>query len=332
MPFTTQPVAQTRRTSAKRFRYVLAGILSIAGLAVVAQLLWFNWWSQPEEPEQVTIKPAPSMGSYELPPPPDPEIVQVQVPAASGGRPPREQAVERPMQRVQATRRAEQRRAPRQLPRLKQVAWNIGQQELPNTGFRDGRRDKFAEGCALRPGVSFIPAKLVTAVNSEVEGQIVAEVMSPVYSPDYGYENKELVPRGTRLVGMLDKGERGLTLDRRRVNVAWTDMTMPGGRQIHLGRAFQAAADGSAGLGGRVDQRWGEVFVYAALATVFNILQRSAINNDNEYVDSAQREASRTLGDVGETVLDKSLDWEPIIVIDAGTQVRVLVNETLQVC
>jgi type IV secretory pathway VirB10-like protein len=133
--------------------------------------------------------------------------------------------------------------------------------------------------------------------------------MSNVYSPDAGYENKVLIPAGTRAVGVVDKGPRGaLTFDRRRIDIAWTDMTLPGGRQVFLGRAFDASVDGSAGTGGIVEHRYGELVVYATLSTVFNVLQRGAFTGDNAFVADVQQETSRTLGDIGETVLERSLD------------------------
>ena len=79
---------------------------------------------------------------------------------------------------------------------LSEVQLRIGEAQPEQDWYQDGRLTKMAEGCALRPGVSIIPAKLITAINSEIEGQVVAESTSTVYSPDVGYENKPLVQQG----------------------------------------------------------------------------------------------------------------------------------------
>jgi type IV secretory pathway VirB10-like protein len=329
MALITRPQATTKR-SARRFRWVLGGVTALVGAAIVGQLWWSQLWRSDEEPERPEIREpiARHFEDYDLPEPPEPEIVEVQVPVT-------QPAPEVPQERAQPprvqARRTEQVR-PRQLPRLGGFSWRASVELVP-AGYRDGRVEMLGEGCALRPGASVIPAVLLTAVNSEIPGQVIASVMSNVYSPDAGYENKVLIPSGTRAVGVVDKGPRGeLTFDRRRIDIAWTDMTLPSGRQIFLGRAFDASVDGSAGTGGVVEHRYGELVLFATLSTVFNVLQRGAFAGDNAFVADAQRETSRTLGDIGETVLERSLDWEPVIKIPAGTQVRIMVNETLQVC
>jgi len=329
MALLTRPQATTK-LSARRFRWVLGGVTVLVGAAIVGQLWWSQLWHSDEEPERPDIREpiARHFEDYDLPEPPEPEIVEVQVPVT-------QPAPEVPQERAQPpqvqARRAEQVR-PRQLPRLGGFSWRASV-ELEPAGYRDGRVEMLGEGCALRPGASVIPAVLLTAVNSEIPGQVIASVMSNVYSPDAGYENKVLIPAGTRAVGVVDKGPRGeLTFDRRCIDIAWTDMTLPSGRQVFLGRAFDASVDGSAGTGGVVEHRYGELVVFATLSTVSNVLQRGAFAGDNAFVADAQRETSRTLGDIGETVLERSLDWEPVIRIPAGTQVRIMVNETLQVC
>jgi type IV secretory pathway VirB10-like protein len=329
MALLTRPQA-TRKRSARRFRWVLGGVTALVGAAIVGQLWWSQLWRSDEEPERPDIREpiVRHFEDYDLPEPPEPEIVEVQVPVT-------QPAPEVPQERAQPPRVQAQRAdqvLPRQLPRLGGFSWQASV-ELEPAGYRDGRVEMLGEGCALRPGASVVPAVLLTAVNSEIPGQVIASVMSNVYSPDAGYENKVLIPAGTRAVGVVDKGARGeLTFDRRRIDIAWTDMTLPSGRQVFLGRAFDASVDGSAGTGGVVEHRYGELVLFATLSTVFNVLQRGAFTGNNAFIADAQRETSRTLGDVGETVLERSLDWEPVIKIPAGTQVRIIVNETLQVC
>jgi type IV secretory pathway VirB10-like protein len=330
MALITRPRATTKR-SARRFRWVLGSVTALVGAAIVAQLWWSQLWRSDKEPERPDVREpiVRHFEDYDLPEPPEPEIVEVQVPVTQPAPEAPQEREQRP--RVQA-RRAEQRPRPPQLSRHPGFSWRVSVAVEP-VGYRDGRVEMLGEGCALRPGASVIPAVLLTAVNSEIPGQVIASVMSDVYSPDAGYENKILIPTGTRVVGVVDKGPGGeLTFDRRRIDIAWTDMTLPGGRQIFLGRAFDASVDGSAGTGGVVEHRYGQLVVFATLSTVFSVLQRGTFAGDNAFIADAQRETSGTLGDIGETVLERSLDWEPVIKIPADAQVRILVNETLQVC
>lgn len=331
--FRTQPqAAEARRKGGRFFQIVFSVLFGIILTAVLGTALVALWLRQPSPPPEPEVRPATGrMPDYEaIAEPPPPQIVErrVEVPV--------ETVVETevPGPAPLAPVQAEPERDP---IRLGDVAWNIETQPTERPGYRDGRIPMRGQGCALRPGVSTLPAKLITAINSEIPGQVIAEVSETVYSPDLGYENKPLVPVGTRVVGMVDKGG-GLTLDRERVDIAWTEMTNRYGfggersvTQVALGRALDASADGSAGSGGVVEMRWGQLFAYAALTTIFNVAQRGAVDGSGALVD-AQRETSRTVGDVGQEVVERSLDWEPRIVIRAGTQVRILIQETVQVC
>lgn len=330
--FRTQPQAEaSRRRGGRVFRVVIAILFLVLATALAVSLAWNMWWRQPSAPPEPEVRPVSGrMPDYEaISEPPPPQVITQQVPVVEE----RVRDVPGPPVPVQQVP-VEPERKP---VRLGDVAFRINAPSVEPAGFRDGRLPLRGQGCALRPGVSVLPAKLVTAVNSEIPGQVIAEVSEAVYSPDLGYENKVLVPAGTRVVGMVDKAG-GLTLDRERVDIAWTEMTNRygfggdrGTTQVALGRALDASADGSAGSGGVVEMRWGQLFAYAALTTIFNVAQRGTVEGDGALVD-AQRETSRTVGDVGEEVVERSLDWEPRISIRAGTQVRILIQETVQVC
>ena len=128
----------------------------------------------------------------------------------------------------------------------------VGRQAVRRAGHglvRDGCRPMLAKGCALRPGATVIKAALVTAVQSEVAGQAVAQVTEDVYDAD-GVGGL-LIPQGTRVVGVY-KAAQAMTFDRRRLDFGWTEMTLPDGTQIDLGQADGADASGAAGVGGKV--------------------------------------------------------------------------------
>lgn len=331
--FRTEPRGQdTARRGGRVFRVLLGFVFGITALALAATLAWEMWWSQEAPPPEPEVRPVtgPMPDYSRVTEPPPPQVIRQEVPV-------RETVVQEvpgPPQPIQQVPTEPER----QPIRLGDVAFRIEPSSVERPGYRDGRIPMRGQGCALRPGVSVMPAKLLTAVNSEIPGQVIAEVSEAVYSPDLGYENKVLVPAGTRVVGMIDKAG-GLTLDRERVDIAWTEMThrygFGGNRnvtQVALGRALDASADGSSGSGGVVEMRWGQLFAFAALTTIFNVAQRGAFEGDNTALLNAQRETSRTVGDVGEEVVERALDWEPRIVIPGGTQVRILIQETVQVC
>ena len=126
-----------------------------------------------------------------------------------------------------------------------------------------------AKGCALRPGASIIKASLVTAIQSEVAGQAVAQVTEDVYDADG--VGRLLIPQGTRVVGVY-KSRAAMTFDRERLDFGWTQMTLPDGTQIDLGQADGGDASGASGVGGKVTTPWGNVIATAALLSVFDAM------------------------------------------------------------
>jgi len=335
MPFSTAPGGVERPRMGRRFRWLLAGTIGLVGLLALSQIWWFGLFRDWNAPEPPVVVPAgnPLPDYRALAEPPAPVVIERTVERA--GEPVAPPVVPPPAAPPPVRVRAEERPRP---VRLSRIDTGLAATGVELGWYRDGRRSKLGEGCALRPGTSIIPAKLVTAIDSEIPGQVIAETTSTVYSPDAGYENKPLVPAGTRIVGVVDKGQ-GLTLDRRRIDIAWSEMTSPSGfggdrsvTQVALGRAYNASADGSAGSGGRVVMQYGQLFTFAALTTIFNIAQRPALDADNTVADVAQQEAGRTIGQVGNDITRRALDWEPKILVPAGTQVRILISETVRVC
>ena len=304
-----------------RLRLVLAAIvITILMTIIAAQAMWRMIFP-------AHVEPAPEVKPYAGPV----SLPQPGVPAAAAA----PQAAPEPKTPPPAPPPAKKATMPKD--RLGEVALRVEPVEIRPPGYRDGRRGRLGEGCALRPGSSMEIA-LETRVNTEQGGPIVARVVSPVLSPDPGYRGKVLVPAGAQLVGEVRK-DGSMTLQDRRAPILWTQMTSatgfggnPSVSTVDLGRAAGSDASGQAGMGGEVEIRWGNAILAGILTTVFNVGQRGALPNDNAQVDAYQREVSGTLGRFGAQVLEKTLPWEPIITIEAGTLGRLYVNETLRLC
>ena len=216
---------------------------------------------------------------------------------------------------------------PRRTPT--QIAFNVRASQPDLAWFHDGRRPQLAKGCALRPGATIIRAALLTTIRSEVTGQAIAQVTEDVYDVDG--VGRLLIPAGTRVVGVY-KASGGLDFQRRRLDFVWTAMTMPDGEEIDLGNANGMDAAGSMGIGGEVRTHWGELIATAALLTVFDGIQRSAVPNDNSLADSMQRAASENTGELGKEVTRRVLQWEPDILIPGGTEITIAPQKTFEVC
>lgn len=202
------------------------------------------------------------------------------------------------------------------------------QDQQPASAAPDGNR-------ALHPG-AVIPASLVTALNSEAPGPVIAQVTQSIYDSATG--RTLLIPQGARLIGDYKSSSR---YGQSRVAILWSRLIMPNGDEIALD---EAAVDpsGAAGVKGEVDNHWGEVFGAAALGTLINIgvatteerpsLSFSGIGATSNYdpVDDALRDGvQRSASVVTNRVVDRSLAISPTIRLDAGTRISVILSRPI---
>ncbi|MGO6944603.1 TrbI/VirB10 family protein [Rhizobium johnstonii] len=178
---------------------------------------------------------------------------------------------------------------------------------------------------------TIISAVLETAIDTELPGNIRAQVMEPVYSFD---GTRVLMPSGTVLIGEFNND---VNLAQRRVLIAWNRAITPSGQSIALG---SAGADtlGRSGTEGNVNNRYGTKFGVAILISAITTLP-SILSNRNSQSESGTTskvgggqvagQMSDTASDQASGVLDKYLSLPPAIKIPQGEEIRVFVNRDL---
>ena len=181
----------------------------------------------------------------------------------------------------------------------------------------------------LRAG-SVIPAALVTGMNSDLPGPVVAQVTRNVY--DSATQRDVLIPAGTRLVGEYDDQ---IAYGQDRALVAWTQMLFPDGTSVELPGLPGADLEGYAGLSDRVDRHYGRVFGSALLlAAVGAGVEMAAPNNRGLGLDvSPQEVASRQiaieLSRVATETVRQDLRVEPTVRVSPGYRFYVLLARDL---
>lgn len=116
----------------------------------------------------------------------------------------------------------------------------------------------------LFPG-TVIPASLVTDLNSESPGPVIAQVTQTIYDSATG--RIALIPQGARLMGEYRSSSR---YGQSRVAIIWSRLIMPNGDEVALDESG-ADPSGAAGIKGEVDDHWWDVFGAAALGTLINV-------------------------------------------------------------
>lgn len=181
-----------------------------------------------------------------------------------------------------------------------------------------------AERNILRAG-TIIPAALVTGVQSDLPGLVIAQVTEPVRDSLTG--SHVLIPQGARLIGTYDSQ---LTAGQTRLLLAWTRLLLPDGRSIELNRMPAADATGQAGLSDRVDHHWGSTAKAALISTVLSIGAQSGFAGNESDIARALRDgASDSISRTGRQIVDRELSRRPTITIRPGMPIMALLTEDL---
>ena len=110
---------------------------------------------------------------------------------------------------------------------------------------------------------SVIAASLVTGLNSDLPGLVIAQVTQNAYDSATG--RTVLVPQGSRLIGRYDSV---IAFGQKRALVVWQRIVMPDGSSITLDNAPATDASGYAGLADRIDRHSWALLKGVALSTL----------------------------------------------------------------
>jgi type IV secretion system protein VirB10 len=172
---------------------------------------------------------------------------------------------------------------------------------------------------------SIIPASLVTGINSDLPGQIIAQVDANVYDTVTG--STVLIPQGARLIGTYDSV---VAFGQSRALVVWQRILMPDGTSIRLDNMPASDASGYAGLEDEVDYHTWQLLKGISLATLLGVGTELTLGSDESDLVRAIRESTQQNVDrAGRQITEKNLNIQPTIKIRPGWPVRVIVQRDL---
>lgn len=173
-----------------------------------------------------------------------------------------------------------------------------------------------------------ISAALVTGLNSDLPGQVIATVTAPVYDTVTG--RTLLIPQGARLLGIYDSQTAFGDI---RALVVWTRLILPNGRSVTLDRLPGVDAQGFAGVADGVDGHWRRLVGGAAVSSLLGVGAELASpqtnRSDGQIVIAARNGVQDTVNQVGQELTRRNLDIKPTIKIRPGFPLRVLVSRDL---
>ena len=172
-----------------------------------------------------------------------------------------------------------------------------------------------------------IPAALLTGLNSDLPGEVTAQVTADVYDSPTG--TILLIPQGARLIGQYDAQ---VAFGQSRALLVWNRLIMPNGTSIVLERQPGTDTEGYAGLSDQVNNHWGLLFKAAILSTLLSVgaeVGTGTGNSEDNLADAIRQGGSQSFNQVGEQVVGRSLAVQPTITVRPGFPVRVLVTHDL---
>lgn len=176
-----------------------------------------------------------------------------------------------------------------------------------------------------------IPAVMIGGINSDLPGQVIAQVKENVFDSKTG--RHLLIPQGSRLIGLYDSS---VTYGQERVLLAWNRIIFPNGDSFNLQGMPGADKAGYAGFFDEVDNHYFKVFGNAILMSIISAgVQISQPNNggngnNNNQGPSVSQTVGAALGQqIGQTALtitQKNLNIQPTLKIRPGYEFNVMVT------
>lgn len=175
---------------------------------------------------------------------------------------------------------------------------------------------------------SVIPGIMLSGINSDLPGQIHAQVGQDVYDTKDG--NFLLIPRGTRLVGEYDSK---VIFGQKRVLVKWDRCVFPDASTLELEAMQGADSGGYAGFHDRVNNHFLRMFGAAALMSVISAGYEVS-QPDNSYRSfSAQEQLAasmaRDLSQLSMEIIRRNLDIQPTLQVRPGYRFHIMVNKDM---
>lgn len=172
---------------------------------------------------------------------------------------------------------------------------------------------------------TMIQAVTETALDSSLPGPIRAIISEDVHSFD---GSRVLIPRGARLIGRY---QSGVEIAQQRVTVAWDRIILPNNQTVVIS-SFGGDELGRSGVGGVVDTRFGERFGSAALISLITALPGAAAAQvKNDTTAQTLEDVGDDLADSTDSVLSDYLAIGPVIYVDQGSRITVMVDRDLEI-
>ena len=172
---------------------------------------------------------------------------------------------------------------------------------------------------------TIINGTLVTGVNSDLPGQIVAIVSQNVY--DSFHQTNLLIPKGSRLVATYDSS---ITWGQDRILIAWNQLIRQDGLIINLNGYQGIDNQGYAGQGGDVNNHIWSIIGATGVATMVEYFSSSTVEKiTNSLLNALVSGTNKSVNEITQQLLERQINRQPTITVKEGTKISILVNDNV---
>nr|WP_041390942.1 TrbI/VirB10 family protein [Sphingobium chlorophenolicum] len=172
---------------------------------------------------------------------------------------------------------------------------------------------------------SIIAASLITGLNSDLPGLVIAQVTEPVFDTVTG--RTLLIPQGSRLIGSYDSV---VAFGQRRALLVWQRIILPDGSSVQIDNLPATDAAGYAGLVDKVDFNSWRLLKGVGLSTLLGVGTQVSLGSDESDLVRAIRESTQqSANEAGQRIVTKNLDIQPTITVRPGWPLRVIVHKDI---
>ena len=198
----------------------------------------------------------------------------------------------------------------------------------------DTKMDTPSTPYLLRAGF-VVPATLISGLNSELPGTVMAQVGSDVYDTAVG--RYLLIPQGSRLVGSYSSN---VVLGQSRVFVAWQRIVFPDGKALDIGSMPGADGIGYGGFSDKINRHFWRYMSQALLMSLVtagvsysqdqNSGDGGSGSGNDQTASGAMSEAlGQQMGQVSAQLIGNNMTVAPTLEIRPGYRFNVVVIKDL---
>ena len=170
-----------------------------------------------------------------------------------------------------------------------------------------------------------IPASLITGVNSDLPGTVIAQVTQNVYDTVTG--QYLLIPQGAKLIGRYDSV---IAFGQSRALLVWSRIIYPDGASILIDNLPASDVAGYSGLADQVDFHTFRLLKGVVLSTLLGVGTELSFGDAESDIVAALRESAQaSANQAGQKIVQRNLDIQPTINIRPGWPLRVIVHKDL---